>query len=311
MYAFLLSRVAQAAVVLLGVSAIVFFSLFLTGDPALLMVAPDASRAEIDAFREAMGFDDPVAVQFGRYLSKLVTGDFGRSLRFDEPALSLVLDRFPATALLGMSALGWSFVLGVVAGVVGAWRRGSVLDLGVRAIALAGQAVPVFWLGLLLMLVFGLRWGWLPTSGYGTWAHLVLPSLTLGAYYMSSTTRLVRSSLIDVLAEDYIRTARAKGLPEGRVVVGHGLRNALIPVVTVQGMYFAALLGGAVITEQIFSWPGIGRLAIQAIYNRDFPLVQAVVLFVAASFVLVNLLVDLLYVVLNPRIRISAELVRR
>ncbi len=307
MYRFLLGRGLQAGIVLLGVSAIVFFSLFLTGDPAFLMVAPDATGAEIAAFREAMGFDDPLAVQYGRYLWNVVRGDLGTSLRFDAPALTLVLERLPATALLGVTALGWSVLLGTTAGVIAAWRRGSRVDLAVRAVALMGQAVPVFWLGLLLMLVFGLRLGWLPTGGYGGWAHLVLPSVSLGAYYMSSTTRLVRSSLIDVLSEDYIRTARAKGLKERRVVVGHGLRNALIPVVTVQGMYFAALLGGAVITEQIFSWPGIGRLAVQAIYNRDFPLVQAVVLFVAAAFVVVNLLVDVLYVVLDPRIRIGAD----
>lgn len=301
---FLLNRAAQGVVVLFGVSAIVFFTLFLTGDPAALMMPPDASRAEIDAFREAMGFDQPLWKQYARFLVDVAQGDLGTSLRFQRPAMELVLERLPATALLAVAALAWSTAAGFVFGVVGAIRRDTWIDLLVRLIALLGQAIPVFWLGLLCILLFSLRLRWLPTSGIGGIEHLILPAISLGAYYMSAVTRLVRASLIEALAQDYVRTARAKGLSEWRVVVRHALRNALIPVVTVQGMYFAALLGGALITEIIFAWPGIGRLAVQAIQNRDFPLVQAVVLLAASVFVVANLLVDIAYASLNPRIRL-------
>jgi ABC-type dipeptide/oligopeptide/nickel transport system permease component len=188
--------------------------------------------------------------------------------------------------------------------VLAAIKPGGLVDFLVRTVALAGQAVPVFWLGLVLILFFAMKWRLLPTGGYGEARHLILPALTLGAYYTSAVTRLVRASLIDVMGEDYIRTARAKGLSPGRVIIGHALRNALIPVLTVQAMYFAALLGGALVTEIIFAWPGIGRLAVQAIQNRDFPLVQAVVLLASTVFVLANLMVDIAYVLLNPRIRL-------
>lgn len=300
---FIIERLAQGVIVLLGVSAIVFFSLFLTGDPAALMLSPDATRAEIQAFRQAMGFDDPLVVQYLRFLGGVVSGDLGNSLRFHRPALTLVLERVPATALLAVTALAWSTALGFAFGIIGAvWRDGWV-DFLVRLIALSGQAIPVFWLGLLLIIVFSLNLRWLPAAGMGSASHLILPAIALGAYYMSAVTRLVRASLIEALAQDYVRTARAKGLSQWRVVMRHALRNALIPVVTVQGMYFAALLGGALITEIIFAWPGIGRLAVQAIETRDFPLVQAVVLFAAFVFVIANLLVDIAYGLLNPRIR--------
>jgi peptide/nickel transport system permease protein len=301
---FLASRAAQGLIVLLGVSAIVFFSLFLTGDPAALMLPPDASREEIDAFRTAMGYNDPIWLQYLRFLYDCVQGNLGDSLRFHRPAMTLVLERVPATALLAVTALAWSTLLGFVFGLIGAVWQDSWADYLVRLVALSGQAIPVFWLALLLILLFSLRLRILPTSGIGGIQHLILPAISLGAYYMSAVTRLVRASLIEVLAEDYVRTARAKGLSSWRIVMRHALRNALIPVVTVQGMYFASLLGGAVITEIIFAWPGIGRLAVQAIENRDFPLVQAVVLFAAAVFVVANLLVDISYGLLNPRIRL-------
>ncbi len=303
--AYLLRRLFGALIVLLGVSAIVFFSLFLTGDPAALMLPPEASRAEIAAFRHSMGFDAPLIVQYARYLGHILRGDFGISIRFGRPVIDLVAERLPATALLAVAALAWSTALGFALGIVAAvWQEG-LIDLGARLLALIGQAIPVFWLGLLLILVVALDWRMLPTGGYGGLAHLILPALTLGAYYMSAVTRLVRISLIEALGQNYVRTARAKGLGEARVVLRHALRNALLPVITVQAMQFAALLGGALITEIIFAWPGIGRLAVQAIQNRDFPLVQAVVLLASATFVLVNLLVDLTYVALNPRVRLA------
>lgn len=297
-------RALQGLVVMAGVSMIVFFALFLTGDPAALMMSPDASRAEIEGFRQAMGFNDPVWVQYGRFVGGVLQGELGTSLRFQRPALDLVMERLPATALLACVALVWSSLLGFLLGTIAAVRKNSPIDFAIRVISLLGQAIPVFWLALLLIIAFSLKLRWLPSSGIGSWKQLVLPSIALGAYYLSAITRLVRASLIEVLGENYIRTARAKGLSHWRVVVHHALRNALIPVITVQGMYFASLLGGALVTEIIFAWPGIGRLAVESIQNRDFPVVQAIVLFAAAVFVVVNFLVDLAYVWLNPRIRL-------
>jgi len=294
---------AQAIIVLVGVSAIVFFALFLAGDPAVLMMPPDATHQEIDAFRESMGFNDPVLIQYGRYLNRALRGDLGKSLRYHESTVLLVAQRLPATALLALSALAWSTIIGGLAGIIGALKRGSVIDFSVRLFALLGQAVPVFWLGLILILVFSLKLAWFPTGGYGTWQQLILPSISLGAYYMSSMTRLGRASLIDVMSKDYILTARGKGLGEPTVVLKHGYRNALIPIVTVLALHLGQLLGGAVVTELIFSWPGVGRLAIQAIYNRDFPLVQTIVLLSSLVFVFINLFVDILYCILDPRIR--------
>lgn len=301
---FIAGRALQGLVVMAGVSAIVFFALFLTGDPAALMMSPDASREEIEAFRQAMGFNDPVLVQYGRFVAGALSGELGISLRFRRPAFDLLIERLPATALLACTALLWSSLLGFLLGTIAAIRKNSSIDFAIRVISLLGQAVPVFWLALLLIIFFSLKMRWLPSSGIGTAAQLVMPSLALGAYYLSAITRLVRASLIEVLGENYIRTARAKGISSWRIVVHHALRNALIPVITVQGMYFASLLGGALVTEIIFAWPGIGRLAVEAIQNRDFPVVQAVVLFAAVVFVVVNFLVDLAYVWLNPRIRL-------
>jgi ABC-type dipeptide/oligopeptide/nickel transport system permease component len=301
---FIANRAAQGVIVLLGVSAIVFFALFLTGDPAALMMPPDASRAEIEAFRQAMGFNDPIWVQYGRFLGGVISGEFGNSLRFQRPAFDLLIERLPATALLACAALLWSSLLGFVLGTIAAVRKDSPIDFAIRVISLLGQAIPVFWLALLLIIVFSLNLRWLPSSGIGTFKQLIMPSIALGAYYLSAITRLVRASLIEVLGEQYIRTARAKGVKGWSLVVHHALRNALIPVITVQGIYFASLLGGALVTEIIFAWPGIGRLAVESIQNRDFPVVQAVVLFAAFVFVVVNFLVDLAYLWLNPRIRL-------
>ncbi|MGR3803741.1 ABC transporter permease [Marinibacterium profundimaris] len=301
---FLLSRAIQGLIVMFGVSLLVFFALFLTGDPAVLMMAPDSTAQEIAEFREAMGFNDPIIVQYGRFLAGALHGDLGNSLRYSRPAMDLLTERLGATALLALSALLWSSLLGFLLGAIAAVRRNSPIDFAIRVISLLGQAVPVFWLALMLIILFSLNLRWLPSSGYGSFEHLIMPSLALGAYYLSAITRLVRSSLIETLGENYIRTARAKGLTEWRIVVRHALRNAMIPVVTLQGMYLASLMGGALVTEIIFAWPGIGRLAVEAIQNRDFPVVQAVVLFAALVFVVANFLVDVAYTWLNPRIRL-------
>ncbi|ACS84991.1 ABC transporter permease [Musicola paradisiaca] len=301
---YILSRIGQAVLVMFGVSLLIFYSLHLTGDPAAVMMPPGSSQQEIDVFRHSMGFDQPLLQQYGHYLGNVLRGDLGASLRYEQPVVSLIAARIPATLLLAVAALVWSTAAGLLLGIISAVRRDSVWDLLARLLAFSGQAIPVFWLGLLLIILFSLNLHWLPSGGYGSASQLLMPAVSLGAYYMSAIARLVRASLIDVLQQEYIRTAQAKGLSQTRILFLHALRNALIPVVTVQGMYFASLLGGALVTEIIFAWPGIGRLAVQAIQNRDFPLVQAIVLLAALVFVVINLLIDLLYVVLNPRIKL-------
>ncbi|MBU9849825.1 ABC transporter permease [Rahnella aceris] len=304
MLRYILQRLGQSVLVMFGVSLLIFYSLHLTGDPAAVMMPPGSSQQEIDNFRHSLGFDRSLTWQYWHYLTGVLQGDLGESLRYSQPVTELIGQRVPATLLLAITALLWSTVAGLLLGIISALYQNTLWDLVSRLLAFSGQAVPVFWLGLLLIIAFSLNLRWLPSGGYGSASQLVMPAISLGAYYMSAIARLIRASLIDVLQQDYIRTARAKGLSRWRIVVRHGLRNALIPVITVQGMYFASLLGGALVTEIIFAWPGIGRLAVQAIQNRDFPLVQAIVLLAALVFVGINLIIDLLYVVLNPRIRL-------
>jgi ABC-type dipeptide/oligopeptide/nickel transport system permease component len=290
--------------VLLGISVVVFIILHLTGDPTLLLLPPDASAEDVARFRRAMGFDDPLYLQYWRFLKGAVQGDFGTSLRHDEPALGLVWQRMPATIELTGVALGVALVLAIPAGIVSAVFRNTPLDYVSTVVALMGQAMPTFWLGIMLILIFSVGLQILPSSGRGSAAHLVLPALTLGLFTTARIMRLTRSGMLEVLGQDYVRTARAKGVGERTIVWKHALKNAGIPVVTIIGLELGTLLGGAVITETIFAWPGVGRLSVQAIYNRDYPLVQAAVFVLASIFVLVNLVVDLLYTYLDPRIRI-------
>lgn len=302
---YVLARVPQAVLVVLGVMTVCFFAIRLTGDPARLMVSLEAGEEQVAAIRQEMGFDQPLSRQFVRFLARAVRGDFGASLRFKgQPAMALVLERFPATIQLAVVAVALSAAVSLVLGTLAATRRGSAGDTAAMTLALIGQAMPTFWLGILLILVFAVFLGWLPTSGRGGIEHLVLPAVTLASFSMARTTRLVRSCMLEVLSQDYIRTARSKGLRELAVVTRHALRNAAIPIVTIVGLDFGHMLGGAVITETIFSWPGVGRLAVESIYARDFPVVLAVVVVVASVFVAVNLAVDLLYVRLDPRIRL-------
>jgi ABC-type dipeptide/oligopeptide/nickel transport system permease component len=255
--------------------------------------------------RHEMGFDRPLYEQYLIYLSDLVQGNLGTSIRFQQPVLDLVLQRIPATVELALASMAWATMFAVPLGVVAAVRRHSRWDTGAMLGSLLGQSVPTFWLGILLILVFAVQLRLLPTSGRGTWQQLILPSITLGAYMMALITRLTRSGMLEVLGEDYVRTARAKGLLERVVLLRHALRNALVPVVTVLGMQVGALLGGAIITEAVFAWPGIGTLTINAIYMRDYPIVQATVLISAAAFVGINFLLDLTYQYLDPRIRLE------
>lgn len=301
---YVLRRLVQSVFVLLGVTALVFALLQVAGDPVLIMMSGSGtSEAQLQQLRHDLGLDDPPPVRYGRFLGGLVRGDLGNSLRSNRPALPLVLDRMPATLLLAGAALGVSLAFAVPIGVVSALRPNSVADHVGRTIAVFGQATPVFWLGIMMVLVFAVRLGWFPAGGYGSWRHLVLPAVALGLLPMARVARLLRSSLLEVLGQDYVRTAWAKGLDERRVTLGHALRNAALPVVTVVGLTFGGLLGGAVVTETIFSWPGVGQLAVQAIANRDANLVQAVVVVVAVIFTLVNLAVDIVYAWLNPMIR--------
>ncbi len=302
---YLLRRLGHAGLVLIGVSAVVFALLHLSGDPAALLLPPDVTAAEMDHFRRAMGFDDPLPLQFGRFLGGAAVGDFGRSLRHGESAMGLVLERLPATAALALAAIGVALVAAVPLGVAAAVCRASWFDRASMGVALVGQSLPVFWVGIMLILLFAVRWRWLPAFGTGTPAHLLLPAVTLAAFLAARITRLTRAGMVEALGEDYVRTARAKGLPEAAVVWKHALKNAALPLVTIVGLDLGSLLGGAVITETVFAWPGVGRLAIQAIANRDFPVVQAAVFAFGVIFVAVNLLVDLCYAVLDPRVRLT------
>ena len=304
MKVYLLRRFLQSLLVLLGVSFVVFGILFLTGDPALVLLPPDASAEDIQKFRQSMGFNDPFFVQYGRFLGGALRGDFGQSIRHGEPAFDLVMERMPATFELSGAALAIALCLAIPAGIVSAVRRNTVIDYFSTVVALLGQSMPTFWLGIMLILLFSVQLNLLPSSGRGGWQHMLLPAITLGLFTTARITRLTRSGMLEVLSQDYIRTARAKGVANPPVVWKHALKNAAIPIVTIVGIELGTLLGGSVITETIFAWPGVGRLSVQAIYNRDYPVVQAAVFTLSATFVLVNLIVDMLYTYLDPRIRL-------
>jgi ABC-type dipeptide/oligopeptide/nickel transport system permease component len=305
MRTFLLRRLWQSLVVLLGVSFVVFLILHLTGDPALVLLSPEATAEDVRRFREAMGFNDPFIVQYWRFLTGALHGDFGQSVRHGEPAFGLVIERLPATFELAGAALLLALVLSIPAGIVSAVRRNTLVVYVSTVVALLGQSMPTFWLGIMLILLISVQLQWLPSSGRGGLEHLVLPAVTLGLFTTARITRLTRSGMLEVLNQDYIRTARAKGVSNPPVVWKHALKNAAIPIVTIVGIELGTLLGGSVITETIFAWPGVGRLSVQAIYNRDYPVVQASVFLLATTFVLVNLLVDVIYTYLDPRIRLT------
>jgi peptide/nickel transport system permease protein len=275
------------------------------GDPVEQMLGPDAQAADIQQLRRDLGLDQPLFEQYFTYLSGLARGDLGRSYRFNAPVFGLVLQRYPATLELALAALAVCLAIAVPAGIFSASRRGKAADRATSVLTLLGLSVPNFALGPLLILSFSVELGWLPVSGRGGLAHLVLPAATLGAALAAIMTRMVRGSMLEELSSDYVRTARAKGLRESAVLFRHAFPNALIPIVTVVGLQFGTLLAGAIVTETIFSWPGVGRLAVQAIQSRDYPLLQGCILTIAISYVLVNLLTDLLYAVVDPRVRLS------
>jgi peptide/nickel transport system permease protein len=301
---YVLSRILQAVPVAFGVATIVFLLLHLVpGDPVEIMLGESAVAAQKEELRRELRLDRPVAVRYGEYLAGLLKGDLGTSFRSREPVAREILSRVPATLLLAVSSLAVALLLAVPLGIVSALRQRKAADHFCGFLAMLGLSMPNFWLGPLLILVFSLRLGLLPVAGYGTARHLVLPSLTLGTGMAAILMRMLRSSLLEEIRQDYVRAALARGLTRRAAVVRHALRNSLIPVLTVVGMQFGSLLAGSIITETIFSWPGIGRLTVQAIDARDYPLVQGCILFIALCAVAVNLATDLLYCRADPRIR--------
>lgn len=325
MWTYIVRRLLQSVFVILGVTLVTFIALHMGGDPTYLFVSERATEQEIQEARVKLGFDRPLHIQYLSFLAGLAQGDLGLSLTHKTPALDVVLTAFPATIELTVAAMILAIGLAIPLGVAAALRRGTAVDGAIMALAIFGQSIPSFWLGIMFILFVGLWLQWLPISGHvpvltplfageiGTALanlpraieFLVLPAITVAMFSLSRNARLVRSSMLEVLSQDYVRTARAKGLAEGAVVVGHALRNAWLPVVTMIGLEFGFMLSGVVVVETIFSWPGVGRLVFNAINQRDIPLVQAAVIVFAVLFVLINLLVDLIYARLDPRIRLG------
>lgn len=303
MLGYVFRKVFHTAFVALGVVTLAFAALRLSGDPAATMLPGDASVEELVALRHQLGLDRPLWLQYVQFLGGALTADFGTSFRHQQPALPLVLERLPATLELAGAALALAVALALPLGILAAVYRGRLLDVLAMAFAVVGQATPYFWMGIMLILVVSVELGWLPTSGRGGLERLILPAVTLGTHFAASLARLTRTSMLEVLGQQFVTTARAKGLSEWSVVLAHALKNAAVPVVTLIGLQFGTLLGGAVVTETIFAWPGVGRLAVQSVFVRDYPVVQAGVFVLALTFVAINLLVDLLYGVLDPRIR--------
>ena len=299
-------RLIQAIAVCLVISAISFFLLFLNTDPALVLLPPEVEMEDIELFKKQMGLDRPVIIQYLDFLRKVILhGDFGDSFVAKIPALEIIGSRIPATLKLALGALLIINLIAIPVGVISAIRRYSLMDNIATLTALVGQAMPLFWFGIMLIIIFGVWLRWLPISGSDTLAHLILPSITLASWILPVNMRLVRSGMLEVLTKDYIRTARAKGLSEKKVFLKHAFKNAAIPVVTVSGMQFGALLGGAVVTETVFAWPGMGRLAVESIRMGDFPVVQAIVVIFAMFIVLANLAADILAALIDPRIRLE------
>lgn len=305
MIRYLCARLVWAAVVLLGITAAVFLVVHLSGDPTALYMGPEGTREDYEILRAALGFDRPLPEQYGRFLARAVGGDFGRSLRHQQPTLPLVLARLPATLALTLAAMVLAVLLALPLGILSAVRRNSALDTCAMIFALSGQCMPTFWLGILLILVFAVHLRWLPVYGGEGVLTLLLPAVTLGVWAMARTARITRSSMLEVLRQDFMRTARAKGIGEWSAVLRHALRNGAIPIVTALGLELGNLLGGAVITEAVFAYPGVGRLAVEAVVNKDVPLIQAVVFTVGAMLVTLNIAIDLVYMVLDPRVRLA------
>lgn len=296
-------RLLHIPIIILLVLTFIFFSLQLSGDPTTLFLTQESRPEDVIRVRQRLGLDDPLPVQYARFIMRGIQGDFGDSLRYNQPASKLLLNRFPATLELAFTSILFSLLIGIPVGTISALRKGSWLDRFLMAGILLGQGVPIFWIGIMLIIIFSVSLHWLPASGAGTWKHLVLPSFTLGAFFAARIARFTRAALINVLPEDYVRTAHAKGLSKPLVLWRHVGRNAAIPVVTITGLTIPSLIGGAVLTEAVFSWPGIGSFIVTAVNNRDYPVVQAGTFVIALFVGLLNIFVDIIYTVLDPRIQ--------
>ena len=306
MQRYIVGRLFQSVVSLVVVSVVVFALVRFSGDPIAIMAPPEATQQDIELIRAYLGLDRPWTVQYWRFATRALQGDFGQSIRFRRPAMDLIFERYGATLELGGLAVLIVIVVAIPVGVHAAVRRGTALDYVARGFAAVGQAMPPFWLGLLLVLLFGVLLRLLPTSGRGTPLHILLPGITLGWFAVAGLMRLTRSAMLDVLGSEYVKLARIKGLPERQVIWKHAFKNAALPVVTFAALLFVALLNGSIIVETVFSWPGLGLLVIEAVDSRDYPIVQAVVMCLSAMYIGVNLIVDMLYAYLNPKIRYSA-----
>ncbi len=300
---FLQRRLVDLAITVLGVSTLVFLLLRLSGDPVLQMLPANASEQARQDLRHSLGLDEPLQLQYIRFVGGIFRGDLGNSLQYKRPATSMVAETMPNTIALTLIAMLLSVVIAIPAGIVSALYRNTWTDKIIMVVTLLAQSLPYFWLGIMLILLFSVQLRWLPTSGTGTPAHLIMPAITLAVYSVARSTRLIRSSILDVLGQDYVRTAKSKGLKDPTILRRHVLRNAAIPVVTLLALDFGVLLGGAVVTETIFAWPGVGRMIVDSIVLRDYPVVQAGVIYLAVIFVLINSLIDLSYSILDPRIR--------
>ncbi|WP_207480069.1 glutathione ABC transporter permease GsiC [Arenibaculum pallidiluteum] len=304
MFNYLIRRLIGTVPVILVISLLVFaFVHLLPGDPARLVAGPDATAQDVAAVRQALGLDRPVWEQYAVFLGNAVQGDFGISLKTRRPVSEEIGERLMPTVWLTVASMAWATVVGLLIGVLSAVKRGRWQDYTGMLLAVSGISFPSFWLGLLLIDAFSVQLGWLPTGGYGTWQHFLMPSLTLGLGVAAVMARFTRSAFIDIAREDYVRTARAKGVPERFVIWKHTLRNALIPVITMVGLQFGFLLGGSIVVETVFSWPGLGRLLVDSVSYRDYPVIQAEILLFSLEFILINLAVDVLYAFANPEIR--------
>jgi peptide/nickel transport system permease protein len=300
---YLLRRVLQIIPVLFIISFVVFCLVFVAGDPVALMLPEDASQEDIENLRAALGLDKHFLVQYGTYMMGLIQGDFGESFRYSQSALPLVLERLPATIELAIAAMIVAVIISIPLGIWSATKQNSPLDLLATGGAVLGKAMPNFWLGIMLILLFSVTLKWFPVSGRGSFSHLILPAITLGTGIAAEMTRLIRSSMIEILSQDYVRTAKSKGLRDFFVIYKHAFRNSLIPVVTITALQTSTLVGGTLITETVFSWPGLGQLLIQAVNTRDMAIVQASVFVIAFSVIIMNLVADILYRLLDPRIK--------
>jgi len=303
MATYIVRRIVQLIPVLVGITLVTFVLVRLTGDPAAIMLPPDTPEEVVQEFRREFGLDQPLHIQYLRFIGRALQGDFGNSIRYKEPVLKLFLERLPATLELAIASMILAISIGVPVGILIAIKHNTWIDNCLRFMTLFGQAIPGFYLGLMLILLVAVPVRLVPTGGRGTWRHLILPSITLSTYLMALVARFTRGAVLDVLNQDYVRTARAKGLSQANVLWRHVMKNAMIPIITIIGLQVGAVLSGAVITETVFAWPGVGRLMVQAISTRDFPVVQATVMIVALIFVTVNLLVDLAYAWFDPRIK--------